>query len=101
MEVGVLTFPSTHAALRAEKRLKEKGFCGELVPVPREISASCGLAWLGAREAVEEAQAELAAEGVEVEGLKVLSPEAAARWAWLLRRKEGEREGQSGPSPSF
>jgi hypothetical protein len=90
VEVAVLTFSSTHAALQAERRLKEKGFCGELVPVPREISASCGLAWLGKKEDVEEARAELDASGVEVEGLKVLSPEAAARWAWLLSRKDGE-----------
>jgi len=96
VEIAVLTFSSTHAALKAEKRLKEKGMVGELVPVPREISASCGLAWLGEKEAVEEAQAELAAEGIEVERMKVLSPEAGARWAWLLK---GRREGSFSPSP--
>lgn len=90
VEVAVLTFPSTHAALQAEKRLKEKGIRGELVPVPREISTSCGLAWLGEKEAVEEARVELAAEGIEVEGMTVLSPEAGARWTWLLSRKDGE-----------
>jgi len=95
VKVAVLTFSSTHAALRAEKCLKDKGVAGDLVPAPREITASCGLAWLGPRDAVEEAQALLAACGVEAEGLHVLAPEAARRWAWLLAAKEGERDGEA------
>ncbi|MGB9826058.1 MAG: DUF3343 domain-containing protein [Desulfofundulus sp.] len=39
----VITFPSTHAALKFDSAFKEKG-TAKLVPVPREISSSCGLA---------------------------------------------------------
>lgn len=39
----VITFPSTHAALKFDSVFKEKG-TAKLVPVPREISSSCGLA---------------------------------------------------------
>lgn len=43
MEI-VSTFDSTHHALKFEKTLKESGIKLIVMPVPREISASCGLA---------------------------------------------------------
>ena len=40
----IVTFPSTHAALSAEKKLKDEGVVGvEFIPVPREISSNCGV----------------------------------------------------------
>lgn len=39
----LLTFESTHQAIHYEKLLKDQ-FAVELIPTPREISASCGLA---------------------------------------------------------
>ncbi len=45
----VITFYSTHYALKAEKVLKDSGLEVELIPVPRELSSNCGismkLAW--------------------------------------------------------
>jgi len=41
-EFYVIVFDSTHHAIQAEKRLKEK-FQIETIPTPREITASCGL----------------------------------------------------------
>lgn len=40
------TYPSSHAALRAEKRLKAGGLAVELIPVPRQIRSSCGFCLL-------------------------------------------------------
>jgi len=40
----LFTFNSTHQALLTEKNLKELGYPVRLIPVPRSISASCGLA---------------------------------------------------------
>ncbi len=40
----VVTFPNTQSALQAEKILQEAKQVFILVPTPREISASCGLA---------------------------------------------------------
>ena len=37
-------FNSTHHAIKFEKELKEAGFLVSIIPVPREIAASCGLA---------------------------------------------------------
>ena len=38
----VITFHSTHHAIKAEKRLKTGNFEIELIPTPREISSECG-----------------------------------------------------------
>ena len=44
-ETLVITFHTTAAALKMEREAKEAGLPGRLIPVPREISAGCGLAW--------------------------------------------------------
>nr|PZN04397.1 MAG: hypothetical protein DIU66_04975 [Bacillota bacterium] len=40
----MVTFPSVHHALRFESAVKPTGISFQLVPVPREISSSCGVA---------------------------------------------------------
>lgn len=42
--VAVLTFPSSHHALRAEEILKESGIPVVLIPMPTEIRSDCGVA---------------------------------------------------------
>lgn len=46
----IITFHTTQEAMAAELLLKEKGFPGRLIPVPREITAGCGLAWMAPPE---------------------------------------------------
>ena len=41
----IITFPSTAAAMEAESFCQEQGLPGRIIPVPREITAGCGLAW--------------------------------------------------------
>ena len=41
----VLSFGSTVAAMAWEKRCAERTIPGRLIPLPRELSAGCGLAW--------------------------------------------------------
>jgi len=41
-EFYIIAFSSTHAAIKAEKKLKDK-FKVDIIPTPREISASCGI----------------------------------------------------------
>lgn len=41
----VVTFPTTAAAFQLEAAARARGFSGRLIPVPREITAGCGLAW--------------------------------------------------------
>ncbi len=40
----VITFSSTHAALAFERFALEAGINVQIIPVPRQISSSCGLA---------------------------------------------------------
>jgi hypothetical protein len=40
------TYLSSHAALRAERRLKDAGLAVDLIPVPRQIRSNCGFCLL-------------------------------------------------------
>jgi len=42
LEFYVISFESTHHAIMVEKKLKEKHKI-DMIPTPREITASCGL----------------------------------------------------------
>lgn len=44
----VVTFHTTADAMAMEKACKEHSAPGRLIPVPRTISAGCGLAWCAA-----------------------------------------------------
>jgi len=43
-EFNVISFESTHMAIKSEKILLEYSLDIRIIPVPREITASCGLA---------------------------------------------------------
>ena len=47
----VATFPTTMAAITMERLCGQLGLPGRLIPVPRAISASCGMAWRAPEEA--------------------------------------------------
>lgn len=46
----VVAFHTTADAMAMEKVCKETGVPGRLIPVPRSVSAGCGLAWCAALE---------------------------------------------------
>lgn len=51
----IVTFHTTADAIAMEKACKEHGVQGRLIPVPRVISAGCGLSWcagISEREAI-------------------------------------------------
>lgn len=41
----IVTFHTTAEAIGLEKLCKARGMAGRMIPVPRELSAGCGLAW--------------------------------------------------------
>ena len=49
----LLTFFNTSGAIAVERFCKEREIPGRLIPVPREISASCGLSWAVLQEEME------------------------------------------------
>lgn len=71
-EYGVALFPTTSAALRAEKAAIAAGLKVKLIPTPRQFSSDCGMAlrfdWAQA-EAVRDALAAAGAEASQVREL--------------------------------
>ncbi len=64
----IVTFHTTTAAIALEKTCAEKGVSGRLIPVPRDITAGCGMAWSAppeARKAIEQAAREA---GIKTDG---------------------------------
>ncbi len=56
-EKCVVTFRTTAGAMAMEAACKEAGLPGRLIPVPRSVTAGCGLCWAappGSREVLEE-----------------------------------------------
>ena len=52
-ECTVITFDTTAAAIAMEKLCLAHGLPGRLIPVPRSLSADCGMAWCAPPEARE------------------------------------------------
>ena len=46
----IVTFNTTTGAMAMEKACKSENILGRLIPVPRQISAGCGLSWLCNKE---------------------------------------------------
>jgi hypothetical protein len=41
----IITFHTTTEAMLFEQAAKSAGFMGRIIPVPRDITAGCGLSW--------------------------------------------------------
>ena len=49
-EKCVVTFATTAASMAMEAACREEGVPGRLIPVPRAISAGCGMCWAAPKE---------------------------------------------------
>lgn len=88
-EYCYFTFPTTYFAIRAEAVLRKEQRAVKMVPVPRSISSSCGIALRCSCTETEEIRTALENYQVEYEGLhRVQEKEAALPW-WI-RRNKGE-----------
>lgn len=65
----VVTFHTTADAMAMEKFCKEQETPGRIIPVPREISAGCGLAWCAPLEDREKIAAVMKETGIEEEAM--------------------------------
>lgn len=93
---GILTFPSSYHAIRAERILRTRLIPVRTVPCPRELSSSCGVALRFPYLSRHEALKWLSLEGVLVESM-VQYPErqaAPAGWEGLLQRLRDRRAGK-------
>ena len=64
----VVTFHTTAAAIGMEKLCAARGLAGRLIPVPRALTADCGMAWRAEIDRRAALEALAAGEGLEVEG---------------------------------
>ena len=65
----IITFHTTSAAMAMEAMCAEKGLPGRLIPVPREITAGCGMAFRAETEQ-EQSLLDAAKEaGIQVDGV--------------------------------
>lgn len=68
-ETCVVTFRTTTGAMAMERKCKAQGVPGRLIPVPRSITAGCGMCWaapMAARDTVEEL---VMAQHLDVDGI--------------------------------
>ena len=65
----IITFRCTTDAIAMEKSCKTLGAPGRLIPVPRSISASCGLSWCAPLENRTALEKLLQEQDLEPEGI--------------------------------
>jgi len=65
----VVTFHTTADAMAMEKVCKENGVAGRMIPVPRVISAGCGLSWCAGLEERQELLDVMQKVGIEKEDI--------------------------------
>lgn len=65
----VVTFHTTSDAMAMEQACQAQHARGRLIPVPREISAGCGLAWCTLLECRDTLKAIMQQEGIEEEAM--------------------------------
>lgn len=63
----VVTFHTTADAMAMEKACKEQNVPGRIIPVPRAISAGCGLSWCANLSDREQIVAMMKKNGIEEE----------------------------------
>lgn len=68
----VITFHTTVQAMAMERFCREQGLAGRLIPVPRQISAGCGLAWSAPPEMSQQLSEALAEADIRWEGWQEL-----------------------------
>ena len=65
----IVTFHTTADAMALEKYCKEQQVPGRLIPVPRAISAGCGLSWCAPLECEELLRSAMTRAGLQEEAM--------------------------------
>jgi hypothetical protein len=72
-EMYIVSFSSTHHAIRTEKLFQEKNIKCTTLPTPREITASCGISIRFSKEDMENIAQILENDNVEYKGVYHIS----------------------------
>lgn len=65
----VITFSATTQAIKMEEICKKNNMQGRLIPVPKEITAGCGMAWSAKTEEESEYIAFMKKSNISYEGI--------------------------------
>ena len=65
----VVTFVTTTGAMAMERACRAAGLPGRLIPVPRSITAGCGMCWAAPPTARADLEALVIREKLDVDGL--------------------------------
>ena len=68
----IITFHTTEQAMAMEKMCREKELEGRLIPVPRQISAGCGLSWAAPPSRRQVFERALKDSGITYQNMQVL-----------------------------
>lgn len=68
-EKCVVTFRTTTGAMAMERACKAAGVPGRLIPVPRTITAGCGMCWAAPPEAREAVEGLVMEQHLDVDGI--------------------------------
>ena len=80
----VVTFATTTGAMAMERACQAAGLPGRLIPVPRSITAGCGMCWSAPPSARADLEALVIRERLDVDGLyAVRGGGGASRWGNL------------------
>lgn len=72
VKTAVASFHTTTDALAFKQAAAGEGLRGRLAPIPRQLSAGCGMAWLEPEAAVELLESLAQRSGIELEQAVVL-----------------------------
>ena len=65
----IITFRTTTEAMSMEQMCKEQKLDGRIIPVPKSITAGCGLAWCAKLESRDVLKNSMLENGIEAEGI--------------------------------
>lgn len=68
----VVTFSTTTGAMAMEAAARAAGVPGRLIPVPRSVTAGCGLCWAAPPEDRAAVEALVIQRGLDVDGIYVI-----------------------------
>lgn len=72
MKYLYISFPTTAEAMMLEEVCQKKNIDGKLVPIPRELSAGCGIAWRCATDMKDNIEIIMQEENVIWEYMQIL-----------------------------
>ena len=65
----VVTFPTTTAAMEMEAACRTAELPGRLIPVPRSITAGCGICWAAPPESRAALEELVMTQGMQIDGV--------------------------------